>query len=327
MMPAAGRTRRPTEGIGPMIASARPQSPAATARAADPISLAATHYENFPVGSLLLPRRARVHLRRIYAFARTADDLADEARDAAALAAFRASFEAEVAAEVAAQGMAAGAARGAGRAGETIPLLVDLAATIRELRLPVSLFLDLLDAFALDLTVRQHDRASLLAYCRKSADPVGRLVLRVFGHDEAALDALSDRVCTALQIVNHLQDVGPDWRERGRVYLPAEDLARRGVTLDDLGAASASSGLREVVHEWAQAAAAMFRDGFALTALVRGRLGAELRAILGGAALVLRGLRRIDYDVLATHVRLAKRDKVWIVGRALLSRRRPAEFA
>src|SRR5206468_858446 len=128
---------------------------------------------------------------RIYAFARTADDLADEQRDAAALAAFRADFLAHVA------GLC-----------HTTPLFVDLAATIAECELPLELFTDLLDAFAQDLLVHSYDAAGLLAYCRRSADPVGRLVLRVHGYRDERLDRLSDRICTALQLLDHLQDLG-----------------------------------------------------------------------------------------------------------------------
>src|SRR5687767_15784046 len=130
------------------------------------MALARTHYENFPAGSWLVPRAHRAHIHRIYAFARTADDLADEHQDAAALAAFRQSFADHL----------------AGRASPGVALFSDLTRTVRERRLPEALFFDLLDAFALDLTCSRHDGASLLAYCAKSADPIGRLVLRVFGH-------------------------------------------------------------------------------------------------------------------------------------------------
>jgi phytoene/squalene synthetase len=129
------------------------------------LALAGRHYENFPVGSWLLPARARRHLHRIYAFARTADDLADEQRDAAALAAFRADFLRHLAGEAA-----------------DVPLFVDLVATIRACDLEPACFTDLLDAFAQDCVQTRYDAGQLLAYCRRSADPVGRLVLRVHGY-------------------------------------------------------------------------------------------------------------------------------------------------
>jgi squalene synthase HpnC len=272
--------------------------------------LAATHYENFPVASWLLPRAARRHLRRIYAFARTADDLADEQRDAAALAAFRARFAQELAAPAPAAGT----------------LLGDVVGSIRELRLEPALFFALLDAFALDLERARHDEASLLAYCRDSADPIGRLVLRVTGHRDPALDALSDRICTALQILNHLQDAGSDYRERARIYLPREDLVRFGVREADLAAATAGPPLRALVRHWTDRVAASFAAGHPLVGLVRGRLRAELRGILAGAAAVIRRIRAADHDVLGRPVRLQRGDRARILLQALFGRRMPAEF-
>ncbi len=278
--------------------------------AAPHLRLAATHYENFPVGSWLLPRAERRHLHRIYAFARTADDLADELRSAPALADFRADFERHL----------------TDPSTRSTPLLRDLCDSIVERELPSALFFDLLDAFALDLRQSRHDRQSLLAYCTKSADPVGRLVLRVFGHRDDEMDRLSDLVCTGLQLVNHLQDVREDWLERDRVYFPVEDFARHGVALEALAGTSTPAGLRDLLRGWADETRAMLRDGHALTGMVRGRLAAELRAILGGAGAVLRSLAAIDYDVLKTHVRLTRREKIAVVARALFRRRAPVEL-
>lgn len=274
------------------------------------LDLASAHYENFPVGSFLVPRRQRLHLRRIYAFARTADDLADEARDAEALAEFRGDFTSHL----------------EGGEAPPVPLFLDLVISIRELDLPHHLFFDLLDAFALDLEVNRHDRESLLSYCRKSADPVGRLVLRVFGHDEPRLDALSDRICTSLQIVNHLQDIREDLLERDRIYMPEEDLRRFAVAPDELGRELATPGVRLLVEHWTKVSAEWLREGWELTRLVRGRLALELRAILHGVALVVGHLRRLDHDPLATHIRLKSWEKAHAVGRSLLSSKMPPEF-
>lgn len=268
-------------------------------------ALARSHYENFPVGSCLAPRRLRPHIHRIYAFARVADDLADEHRDAAALAAFRASFAAHL----------------AGHEAPRDPLLADVTATIGALDLPESLFFDLLDAFALDLTQSRHDEASLVAYCRKSADPIGRLVLRVFGWRDPALDALSDPICTGLQLLNHLQDIAEDLRERDRIYFPTEDLARHGVREADLRAATASPGVRALVREWHARITAMFTQGWPLLGALRGRLRLELRAIVWGAVLCLRRIAAADHDVLAVHARLSRADKLSLPLRALLGQR------
>jgi squalene synthase HpnC len=281
--------------------------PAATEAMERYQALARQHYENFPVGSLLLPARTRRHLRRIYAFARIADDLADEQRDAAALAALRADFLAHL----------------DGRS-SSVPLLVDLAASIRELELPAALFTDLLDAFEQDLRVlRYDDEAQLLDYCRRSANPVGRLVLRVCGHRDERLDLLSDRICTALQLLNHLQDLGDDLRTRGRIYYPRTDLARFGVDAAALLAPAANSSVRALVRHWAGRLGGDFAAGWPLTRAVRGRLRCELRAILHGAAAVLARLCRAGYDPLAHRVRLSMSERLRCLASGLLSRRPP----
>lgn len=264
-------------------------------------TLARRHYENFPVGSWLLPARARRHLHRIYAFARTADDLADELRDAAALASYRQSFLAHLADERA-----------------DVPLFVDLVATVRECALEPALLIDLLDAFAQDCVQRRYDREQLYAYCRRSADPIGRLVLRVHGRREPALDALSDRICTALQLLNHLQDLGADYRERDRIYFPREDLAYFGVDESMLLAATAPPPLRRLVRHWAAFVAGEFAAGWPLVEAVRGRLRWELRAILRGAAAVLARIDAVDGDVLGGRVRLTRGERVRSVLAGLL---------
>jgi squalene synthase HpnC len=278
-----------------------PSVPAADPARHDPrhyLALAGRHYENFPVGSWLLPKHARRHLHRIYAFARTADDLADEHRDAAALAAFRADFLAHHM-----QAHQAGARR-------DVPMFVDLVQSIRELDLPLRLFTDLLDAFDQDCVQTRYDRKGLLDYCRRSADPVGRLVLLVHGHRDEALFALSDRICTALQLLNHLQDLGSDLRERDRIYFPQEDLARFSVTPPQLLQPHADAKVRALVKHWAAWLAAEFAAGWPLVDRVRGRLRCELRAIVRGAAAVLRRIAAVDGDVLGGRVHLSKGERL-----------------
>jgi squalene synthase HpnC len=256
-------------------------------------TLALRHYENFPVGSLLLPREARRHLHRIYAFARTADDLADEHQDLAALEALQRDLLAHV------DGTRA-----------DVPLFVELCATMRDCSLDVSLFTDLLSAFRQDCTKTRYDEAELRDYCRRSADPVGRLVLRVHGYRDPALDALSDRICTALQLLNHLQDLREDLRDRDRIYFPAEDLEHFGVTPEQLLAERADPAVRAFVRHQAERIAAEFAAGWPLVGAVRGRLRWELRAILRGAAAVLRRIEAEDGDVLAGRVHLGKGERL-----------------
>jgi squalene synthase HpnC len=257
------------------------------------LALARRHYENFPVGSFLLPKAARRHLHRIYAFARTADDLADEWRDAAALGAFRRDFLAHVDGDAV-----------------NVPLFVDLWQTIGECSLEVGLFTDLLDAFAQDLEQKRYDLPGLLDYCRRSANPVGRLVLRVCGHRDAELDQWSDRICTGLQLLNHLQDLGQDLRERDRIYFPREDLERFGVTEEALRRPVADAAVRTFVLHWAARIGADFAAGWPLVGAVHGRLRCELRAILRGAAAVLARIRDAGGDVLGRRVRLSRGERL-----------------
>lgn len=265
--------------------------------------MAGRHYENFPVGSWLLPRAARLHLHRIYAFARTADDLADEEHDAEGLAAFRADFLAHL----------DGQAR-------DVPLFCDLVRTIEQCRLERGLFTDLLDAFTQDLTVKRYDLVGLHDYCRRSANPVGRLVLRVCGYRSEPLDALSDRICTGLQLVNHLQDLGPDLRQRDRIYFAQEDLARFGVGEAQLRAATADAAVRGFVLDQACRLGAQLGEGWPLVDAVAGRLRWELRAIVRGAAAVLRRIEAVGGDVLGARVHLNKGERLrTVLGGLLLS--------
>jgi phytoene synthase len=263
--------------------------------------MAGRHYENFPVGSWLLPRAARLHLHRIYAFARIADDLADELHDGPGLDAFRRDFLAHV------DGTAS-----------DVPLFRDLARTIRECGLEVRLFTDLLDAFTQDLTKKRYDLAELHDYCRRSADPIGRLVLRVCSYRSPQLDELSDRICTSLQLLNHLQDLGEDLRERDRVYFPQEDLARFGVSEAQLAAPAADEKVRAFVLHWARRLGAQFASGWPLVDAVGGRLRWELRAILRGASAVLARIDAVGGDVLGGRVRLTKGERLRTVLGGLL---------
>ena len=175
--------------------------------------LAREHYENFPVASRLLPRRMRPHIAAIYAFARIADDIADEGDDPPAqrlrrLEAWRRRLHTTDTSTTGAHGYTRTTEGNAPHA----EVFVALRHTIAECRLPVSLFDDLISAFAQDVTVKQYATwADVLDYCRRSANPIGRLVLRVAGRDDAGLDAASDALCTALQLTNFWQDFAIDW--------------------------------------------------------------------------------------------------------------------
>src|SRR5437868_1825895 len=194
--------------------------------------MARAHYENFPVASRLLPRRMRPHVAAVYAFARVADDFADEGSAPAAerqahLAAWRMRLH-----------RAAASTNGAGSGAATRDDLIFLALghSIRTLDLPIVLFDDLLSAFGQDTMTRRYDSwTDVLDYCRRSANPIGRLVLRIAGYADERLDRSSDALCTALQLANFWQDFGRDWRA-GRLYVPREVHAACGALESDLSA-------------------------------------------------------------------------------------------
>lgn len=266
------------------------------------------HYENFPVASLLLPRRLRRPVEAIYRFARGADDIADEgeADDSQRL-------------------------RGLARYGEEIarmargdppddPAFADLARVIREWRLPVPLFRDLLDAFAQDVVkTRYADERELLDYCRRSADPIGRLLLHLVGRTAPENLRRSDCICTALQLVNFWQDIALDWR-KGRVYLPQADLQHFGVSEAQIADGVCDENWSALLAFQTARARRLLLDGAPLVLRLPGRMGWEIRLTVQGG---LRILERIDHargDVFRQRPVLGTGDWLRIGGRALSMR-------
>jgi squalene synthase HpnC len=251
--------------------------------------LAQSHYENFPVASRLLPARMRPHIAAVYAFARLADDMADEGqRPAAERLADLEAWDARL------SSIAAGAAPSAGPHAE---VFVALRATIDACRLPPSLLHDLISAFRQDVTVTRYATwDDLLDYCRRSANPVGRLVLRVAGYDRTDLDAASDAVCTALQLTNFWQDLEIDWK-KGRIYLPAATRDDARAREEDLAARRMTAEWRRALGEAVARTRRLFRAGVPVADGVRGRLRWELRATWLGGTRILDKLEAADYDV------------------------------
>ncbi len=268
------------------------------------------HYENFPVASLLCPPALRPAIEAIYAFARTADDIADEG-DATpgerleALAAYRASL----------------AAVAAGRPASDWPRVFEpLAAAIARHRLPVDLLDALLDAFIQDATVTRYaDRPALLDYCRRSANPVGRLLLHLYGVGGADLLARSDAICTALQLANFWQDLGRD-TQRGRLYLPEADCRRHGVDPQDVLAGRDSEAVRRLVLDAVAWARSLMRFGAPLVHAVPGRAGWELRFVVQGGLRVLERIDRLGGATLRERPKLGFADTPTIAWRALRMR-------
>jgi hydroxysqualene synthase len=263
--------------------------------------LAREHYENFPVASVLLPSAMRPHVAAVYAFARVADDFADEgARPAgdrlALLDAWGEQLRRCVEAPPA-SGPAAGDAVPAGLPPETPHIFEALGSTIHACSLPVSLFDDLLSAFRQDVTTTRYESWSgVLDYCRRSANPVGRLVLGIAGYRDERLDRSSDAVCTALQLTNFWQDFERDW-QNGRLYLPLDECERERADPRDLDARTTSDAWRRVLQAAARRTVDLFEAGRLVCDAVGGRLGLELRLTWLGGRRILSRLERGGFDV------------------------------
>jgi squalene synthase HpnC len=273
------------------------------------LTLARSHYENFPVASRLVPARMRPHVAAIYAFAREADDIADEPGYAAderyrLLDDRLARLHAAVAA---APDPAAD------------PVYAALADTIARFALPVSLFEDLLSAFRQDVSVTRYATwAAVDDYCRRSANPVGRLVLLLAGVRDEAAHRHSDAVCTALQLANFWQDLAVDW-SRGRIYVPAEVAAACGADESQLAGLGGSlpAPWRAALRECTARTRALFAAGRPVSEAVRGRLRYELRATWHGGMRILELLEQGGFDPVARRPALGTADAAVIAWRAL----------
>jgi squalene synthase HpnC len=278
------------------------------------------HYENFPVASWLLPARLRAPIEAIYAFARGADDIADEGElsNAARL-----------------QGLARyGRALDEIAAGAT-PAEAPferLAVAVRECSLPIPLLRDLLDAFSQDVTTtRYRTYVELLDYSRRSANPIGRLVLHCMGTDPGYSAspmfssrgpspvslAHSDAICSALQFINFWQDVAVDWR-KDRIYIPLEDMERFAVDEEHIARERADARWRELMAFECERSRALLMSGWPLAAALPGRLGLEIRATIHGGAAILAKIEAAGGDVFRHRPRLGKGDWTRIIAKAVL---------
>jgi len=256
-------------------------------------ALARSHYENFPVASRLLPRPMRPHVAALYAFARVADDIADEGLASAAdrqrdLASWQRRLHDAVAAGPPPPERPAGPAAPPHDTRSDL-ILAAVAHSVRTLDLPLRLFDDLVSAFGQDtMTNRYASWADVLDYCRRSANPVGRLVLRIAGYREPALDRSSDALCTALQLTNFWQDLGRDWRA-GRLYVPREVQTAFDATEERLVDRSLPQPWVDAIGECVQVTLERFSGGRHVCDGVRGRLRYELRLTwLGGRRILER---------------------------------------
>lgn len=247
--------------------------------------MAVDHYENFPVASVLLPAQLRRPVALIYRFAREADDFADEGDVAP-----RQRLESL-------EGFRREIARIKAGATPAIPWFADLAAVIRKHGLPVTAFDDLLSAFSQDVVkVRYSTYDEVLDYCRRSANPVGRLLLALYGARERSCAAWSDAICTGLQLINFWQDVPIDYA-KGRIYLPFDEMQRYGVPEEQIARAHVDDRWRKLMTFQVERARALLFSGAPLGRVLKGRIGLELRMIIAGGARILEKIEQVGFDV------------------------------
>ena len=284
---------------------------------------AQAHYENFPVASLLVPGDMRRHVAAVYAFARAADDFADEGdRPVEARHALLDGWLRRL--RHAAASEQAGTQPQPGEPPHTVAIFLAIGASIRARDLPVQLFEDLVSAFRQDVTVtRYSDWEALFDYCRRSANPVGRLVLRIAGYKDARLDGWSDAICTALQLTNFWQDLSVDFA-RGRLYLPADERLLHGALEEHLAEGRMTPAWRAALSGAASRTRGLFAAGHPLCDAVSGRLRYELRATWLGGTRMLDRLERIGFDVSRQRPTLGALDAPWFAWRLLTWRSRRA---
>ena len=274
------------------------------------VAIAHRHYENFPVASFLLPRAWRPHIAAIYAFARTADDFADQPHRSpeerlGLLDEWRVNLHR--------------AARGEE---QLDPVFVAVGDTMRRYALPLQPFDDLLSAFEQDVRVHRYETwEAVLDYCRRSANPIGRLVLRIAGVRSPAAEGASDALCTGLQLANFWQDFGVDWRA-GRLYVPRQQIAASGASERDLEQAELAREWKSAIRACVARTRSFFDAGRPVADAVSGRLRFELRATWLGGMRILQKIEGLDYDTLHSRPTLGARDAAAILPAMILWKNR-----
>jgi squalene synthase HpnC len=270
--------------------------------------LARSHYENFSVASLLLPRRLLRHFHAVYAYCRWSDDLADEAGGGTEALKLLGWWRGEL------MRCYDGEPRH--------PVMVALQRTIREFHIPPTPFLDLLSAFEQDQLIKRYQTYNqLVGYCRNSANPVGHLVLYLAEAHNAERAALADHICTALQLTNFWQDVARDY-EIGRVYLPEEDRRQFGYTEEDLAARRFTPAFAQLMRFEVDRARDLFYRGIPLVEQVPASIRADVELFIQGGLGILRKIEQIGYNVWERRPVLAKWEKGMLLASALWRRMR-----
>lgn len=281
------------------------------------LQLAQSHYENFPVASRLMPAHLRPHVAAIYAFARIADDYADEpGRSVDKRLLLLNDWQQRL-------HSALGGRIESRREVTPDQVFLALADTANRFQLPADLFDDLLSAFKQDVTTTRYATwIDVLDYCRRSANPVGRLVLRLSGYRDADLDRASDAVCTALQLTNFWQDFAIDW-SRGRLYVPEEIWRPHGADPASLDGGRMTPAWMATLRDCGRQTRELFREGRAVCDGVSGRLRYELRATWLGGTRILDRLDQSSFDVFTARPKLGARDAIVIAWGTALWRTAP----
>jgi squalene synthase HpnC len=298
--PLVGWSHLPREYAIPEVAPSLEEAHAYCRR------LANTHYENFSVATWFLPRHLRQHFYNVYAYCRISDDLGDEVGDPAASLQLLDQWETELVACY------------DGRPRHSV--FVALAETVRTFEIPQHEFSDLLRAFRADQnTTRYPTFEDVLAYCHYSANPVGHLVLYLCGYRDAERQELSDFTCTALQLANFWQDVSMDY-QKGRIYLPLEDLRRFAVSEDDISAQRNTAAFREMMKFEVERAREWFHSGLPLVSKVNKELAVDLELFTRGGQEILNAIERQEFAVLGQRPSISKPRKLVLVARAALGK-------
>jgi len=258
--------------------------------------LAHRHYENFNIAAFFLPKRLKQDIYNIYAFLRLADDIADECED---------DLEADRVLEEWMNSLETKQVKDSSN-----PVINSLLNTLECREIPPEPFQKLITAFRMDLTKKRWETwDNLRDYTMHSADPVGHIILHLFGYRNPDFFALSDKICTALQLTNHWQDVREDW-ERGRIYIPQEDLQHFDVSETEIGQRSATDRFKELMTFEVKRARSLFLEGFPLLGKVSAGLRIQLALYWYGGMRALDAIERIDYDVLNKSAKLGFADKM-----------------
>ncbi|MGD8526479.1 MAG: squalene synthase HpnC [Thioalkalispiraceae bacterium] len=272
------------------------------------LQITRSHYENFPVASWFLPRHYRQPISVIYAFARTADDFADEGNLAADQRLARLEHYDEMLVKI--------------QSGQAVddPVFIALTDVIQHYAIPVQLFHDLLTAFKQDVTKNRYANfGEVMDYCRYSANPVGRLLLHLYGESDDKSLAMSDAICSALQLINFYQDISQDLEENDRIYLPQDEMEKFHVTEDQLRHKLSDFRMQQLMRLQLDRALKLMNAGAPLGKVLKGRIGFELRLVILGGTRIAQHLYQQPGNLFA-RPRLNKTDLLWMSWKALFGR-------